>query len=148
MADKIVRPVIDDAEYGYDKVNVADQRRDRDSLLNWLERMIRARKECPEIGWGTMEILSVGPADVLAIRYDWRNTSLVTLHNFSSEPRAVSFKLDCPRGDRLVDVFFPRESHSDSSEDHQMDLAPYDWRWYRVGSADNSLDRAPRETPH
>jgi maltose alpha-D-glucosyltransferase / alpha-amylase len=34
-AEKVVRPVIDDDEYGYRKVNVADQRRDPDSLLNW-----------------------------------------------------------------------------------------------------------------
>jgi hypothetical protein len=29
---------------------VADQRRDPDSLLNWTERRIRARKELSEIG--------------------------------------------------------------------------------------------------
>ena len=38
--------------YGYQRVNVADQRRDPHSLLNWTERMIRMRKECPEISWG------------------------------------------------------------------------------------------------
>jgi maltose alpha-D-glucosyltransferase/alpha-amylase len=48
-AKKIVRPVIGDAVYGYAKVNVADQRRDPHSLLNWTERMIRMRRECPEI---------------------------------------------------------------------------------------------------
>jgi maltose alpha-D-glucosyltransferase / alpha-amylase len=43
---KIVRPVIDDSVYGYQEVNVADQRRDPQSLLNWTERMIRMRREC------------------------------------------------------------------------------------------------------
>ena len=51
-ADEVVRPVIDDEAYGYQKVNVADQRRDPNSLLNWMERMIRTRQECPEISWG------------------------------------------------------------------------------------------------
>jgi hypothetical protein len=45
---QLVRPLCP----GYEKVNVADQRRDQDSLLNWMERLIRRRRECPEIGWG------------------------------------------------------------------------------------------------
>ena len=57
-------------------MNVADQRRDPESLLNWTERMIRARKECPEISWGNFVVLRTNVPEVLAIRYDWRNTSL------------------------------------------------------------------------
>jgi hypothetical protein len=40
-------PVINDAVYGFERVNVAEQRRDSESLLNWTERVIRMRKECP-----------------------------------------------------------------------------------------------------
>ena len=53
-------PVISDGPYGYEHVNVADQRRDPDSLLNWTERIIRMRKEVPEIGWGDFEVLAGG----------------------------------------------------------------------------------------
>ena len=83
-ARRVVRPVIDDEKFGYRRVNVADQRRDPESLLNWTERMIRTRKECPEISWGDYRLLRTNVPEVLAMRYDWRNTSLVTLHNFSS----------------------------------------------------------------
>ena len=38
-------------------VNVERQRRDAASLLRWTTRMIRLRKECPEIGWGAWRIL-------------------------------------------------------------------------------------------
>jgi maltose alpha-D-glucosyltransferase/alpha-amylase len=51
-AKKTVLPVIAKGPYGYEKVNAADQRRDPESLLNWTERMIRMRKEVPELGWG------------------------------------------------------------------------------------------------
>jgi maltose alpha-D-glucosyltransferase / alpha-amylase len=44
-------PVIGDGVYGYPHVNVAVQRRDSNSLLKWMERIIRARKEVPAIGW-------------------------------------------------------------------------------------------------
>jgi maltose alpha-D-glucosyltransferase/alpha-amylase len=65
---KVVRPVINDQTYGYRKVNVADQRRDPQSLLNWTERMIRVRRECPEISWGNFVVLRTNVAEVLAIR--------------------------------------------------------------------------------
>lgn len=140
-SDTPVVPVIDDRTYGYKKVNVADQRRDPHSLLNWTERMIRMRKECPEISWGEFEVVTTSAAEVLAIRYDWRNTSLVTLHNFSSRATRAAFEVTAPRGDLLVDVF--SENHSDGRHGrHEIDLEPYAWRWFRVGSPDNALHRS------
>jgi maltose alpha-D-glucosyltransferase/alpha-amylase len=144
-ADTVVRPVIDDAEYGFMRVNAADQRRDRDSLLNWLERMIRARKECPEISWGKFSILPSGTAEVLVIRYDWRDTSLLTVHNFDRRTRTARFRVDVAGGDRLVDVFTIDESRADASGEHEILLEEYGHRWFRVGATDNALNRASRE---
>ena len=45
---RLMRPVVADGPFGYHEgVNVEDQRRDPGSLLNWIERLIRTRKECP-----------------------------------------------------------------------------------------------------
>ena len=46
-SDKPCSPVIDKGPYGYEHVNVAKQRRDPNSMLNWTERIIRMRKEVP-----------------------------------------------------------------------------------------------------
>src|SRR6202011_3657641 len=40
-SDKPIMPVISDGAYGFQHVNVAAQRYDPSSLLNWMERMIR-----------------------------------------------------------------------------------------------------------
>src|SRR5262249_44759496 len=98
-AKRVVRPAIDDREYGYAAVNVAAQRRDPESLLNWTERLIRARKECPEIGWGEFTVLRTNTPEVLVLRYDWRDTSLITMHNFSGRAQTVRLKVGCPHGD-------------------------------------------------
>src|SRR5947209_1308644 len=71
-SDKPVLPVISDGPYGYEHLNVAEQRRNPDSLMNWMERMIRMRKEAPEIGWGEFAFLRAGTNEVLAMRYTWR----------------------------------------------------------------------------
>ena len=141
-AAKVVRPVINDPEYGYKNVNVAAQRRDPHSLLNWTERIIRMRKECPEIAWGNFVVLRTTVPEVLALRYDWRDTSLLTLHNFGSARQRVKVRVDAQRDDVLVELFDGRHSKVQNDGMHRIDLAPYGWRWFRVGSADNVLDRS------
>jgi len=142
MARHVVRPVIHDKIYGYKRVNVAEQRRDPDSILNWTERVIRARKECPEISWGHYVVLRTNAPEVLAIRYDWRDTSLLTLHNFSRGKQTVKPKVDRPNDGLLVEVFDGHHSKKQNDGAHRIELEGYAWRWYRVGGADNALDRS------
>lgn len=142
-ARRIVRPAINQGEYGFEKVNAADQRRDPDSLLNQTERLIRMRRECPEISWGTSQILETNAPDVLLMRYDWRNTSMVTLHNFSGQKRNVRFRLANGEGECIVNVFRDQESVGTASGEHHLTLEPYGWGWFRVGTSDNTLRREP-----
>lgn len=138
-AQDVIRPVIDDPEYGYQRVNVADQRRDADSLLSWAVRMIHVRRECPEISWGEFNILETGASDVLALQYLWRGTGLVVLHNFAAQVRQSRIKLG-DGGDLLVDVFVHDTRHADNGV-HEIVLEPYGYRWFRIGAADNAPNR-------
>ncbi len=88
--DRPVLPVISEGPYGFQHVNVADQRRKPDSLLNWMERMIRMRKEVPEIGWGDFTFIGTGKPEVLAMQYTWRNNAVLCIHNLSTEPREIT----------------------------------------------------------
>ena len=56
-------------------------------MLNWTERIIRMRKEVPEIEWGDFTELNVRNPAILALRYDWRNNSVLFLHNLHDQPR-------------------------------------------------------------
>jgi maltose alpha-D-glucosyltransferase / alpha-amylase len=141
-ARKVVRRVIDDKTYGYRKVNVSDQRRDPQSILNWTERLIRMRKECPEISWGTFVVLRTNVPEVLALRYDWRETSMLTVHNFGNKAQKVILKAGCNGDNLLVEVFDGRHSRARNDGAHHIDLDEYAWRWYRVGAADNALNRS------
>ena len=141
-AKKVVRPVIEDPVYGYQVRNVAAQRRDKDSLLNWTERIIRMRKECPEISWGNFEVLRTNVPEVLALRYDWRDTSLITLHNFSTAKQRIKLKPGCANGNVLVELFDGHHSRAQNDGMHRISLGGHGWRWFRVGAADNVLDRS------
>src|SRR5262249_4473342 len=136
-ARRPIRSVIDDEVYGYERVNVADQRRDPASLLNWMERVIRTRKECPEIGWGDWRLLPRLPAHVLGIRYDFEHRATIALHNFLDRPAAVTISVDgC---DRLVNLLSQETSEADKSGRHRLELEPYGYRWMRSGASEQPI---------
>jgi maltose alpha-D-glucosyltransferase/alpha-amylase len=143
-SDKPVSPVICDGAYGYPHVNVADQRRDPNSLLNWMERMIRTRKEVPEIGWGDFSFLSTRQLEVLAMRYYWKNNAVLFLHNLGSEPREVRLLLNeaADKNCMLVNLLSNDHSQPEMNDQHCVVLEPYGYRWYRVCGLDYLLKRS------
>jgi maltose alpha-D-glucosyltransferase/alpha-amylase len=143
-------PVIDQGPYGYDHVNVAMQRRDPNSMLNWTERMIRMRKEVPEIGWGDFTIIATGDPSMLAIRYDWRNNSVLFVHNFDEEPREVSLAvgLNDERDLHLINLLSESHSRADDKGKHHLMLEGYGYRWFRIGGLDYLLRRSDIDVPH
>ena len=146
-----VVPVIDTGPYGYQHVNAAAQRRDPNSLLNWTERIIRMRKEVPEIGLGDFQVIDTGNNAMLMIRYDWRNNSVLFVHNLDDKPCEASFDvgLDDESAGLLVNLL--SEEHSRAREDgrHHLLLEAFAYRWYRVGGLDYLLKRSDIDVkPH
>jgi maltose alpha-D-glucosyltransferase/alpha-amylase len=135
-----VLPVISDPIYGYRQVNVEAQRRDPQSLLNWMERKIRMRRECPEISWGDWKILKTDQPGVLVMRYEWDDHTLVILHNFTAKPRAVMLDREAIAANtgtgKLVDLLATNDSRVDENGRYLVQLQPYDYRWLRAGGID------------
>lgn len=142
-AEKTVLPVIADGAYAFTYINAAVQRRDPNSLLNWTERIIRMRKECPEIGWGAWRALRTGSPCILALRYDWRGNAVLVIHNFASKAHSVTLRAD-RAGERLVNLFTEQHSVADAKGKHRIALEAYGYRWFRVGSLRYLLDREKR----
>jgi maltose alpha-D-glucosyltransferase / alpha-amylase len=140
---KCVIKVISGGAYGYEQVNVADQRRDPNSLLNWMERIIRMRKEVPEIGWGDFEVLSTKHTNVFAIRYDWRGNSVVIVHNLKATPCEIVLNIGAEKSDglELANLLSIDRSIPDQTGVHRILLEPYGYRWYRVGGLRNIVNR-------
>lgn len=132
-ASKLVHPIIDDGPYAYKHVNVEAQRREQDSTLNWMTRMIRLRHECPEIGWGDWQILDTDVPQVLAMHYCWQNSSLVIIHNFDERAHEISLKLKQEKESKLIDMIVDEENIADKKGIHKIKLDAYGYRWFRAG---------------
>ena len=132
-ARRTVRPVIADPIYGYTRVNAEAQRRDPHSLLNWMERKIRMRKECPEISWGDWKVVPTNAPPVLAMRYEFEERALFILHNFSEKPHAITVDARTAGDRTLIDLLATNDSRADDNGRHTIDLPPYAYRWFRAG---------------
>jgi maltose alpha-D-glucosyltransferase/alpha-amylase len=92
--DDCYNPVVDEGPYAYDRVNVAAQRDDPDSLLSRVRELSRARDRCPEIARGDFGIVDAEPKEVWAHRFDHEGEVLLCAHNFAAEPRDAVFGFD------------------------------------------------------
>jgi maltose alpha-D-glucosyltransferase/alpha-amylase len=143
-SERPVSSTIVQGPYGFEHVNVAKQRRDPQSLLNWTERIIRMRKEVPEVGWGDFKVISTGDPAVLIIRYDWRNNSVLFVHNLDEKPREIAFATGVAGNNSklLVNLLAEDHSRADGRGRHKLVLEPYGYRWFRVGGLDYLLKRS------
>jgi maltose alpha-D-glucosyltransferase/alpha-amylase len=133
LAQDTINPVIDEGVWGYEHVNVASQRRDENSFLNWMTRLIHVRKECPEIGLGKCAILDTGSSHVLAMRYDWRGNSVLVVHNCDEQPHEITVRPEVPGGELLANLLADEDLRSASNGEHRIALNSLEYRWFRVG---------------
>ncbi|HMJ12359.1 MAG TPA: alpha-glucosidase C-terminal domain-containing protein, partial [Polyangiaceae bacterium] len=136
-SSELVRPPVSSGPFTPQRVNVADQRRTPDSLLARVERLIRKRKECPEIGWGEAKVLNAHNQHVLAIFYTWQEGALLIVHNFSRSAQALRVDLKDAGAEELCDVFTGETCGGTRS--FEIELPPSGFRWLRVGAGDRAL---------
>lgn len=123
--------------YGPDHVNVADQKRDPDSLWTFVRALIQTYRECPELGWGDFGVLAQPRREVLAHRCSWEGSTIVALHNLSAEPVDTRVELDADdrRGDEpvwLEDLFAHEVVEVGRRGVVELGLEGYGHRWLRV----------------
>src|SRR5262249_31609843 len=105
-----------------------------DSFLNWTERAIRTRKECPEFGWGDLAFLPTSQPAVLAHACTWHGRTVAAVHNFSRARRTV--EVQRPDGTRNVQHLFGRGVPERARGLLDLvDLDGYDYRWVRLDRA-------------
>ncbi len=130
-ADKTYFPVISDAEYGYERVNVANQENDPDSFLSATRFLLQVRKAHPELQRGEMEIWETADKSVFAY---WRildDERTLCLYNLSAEVQSVSLHFPELAGQgKLIDLL--HEGRSWTLNDNippVLKMRPYASHW-------------------
>jgi len=129
--DRLVLPVITGGEYGYQRVNVATQQRDAESLLNWVEAAARVRRQCPEFGSGRYEWLDTDDRAVLAHMCHGDQTMVFAVHNLSARNAPAALSLP-GHVIGLHDLLANRPEDLQHGGKQRIELEPYGYRWFRA----------------
>ncbi len=129
---RLYLPVVTDAEYHYEAVNVAAQQSNPQSLLWWMRRTIALRKRHPAFGRGSLRFLHPGNRRVLAfIREDGEETLLVVA-NLSRYAQWTELDLAAHAGQVPVELFGEVEFPRIGAHPYHVSLGPHSFLWFRI----------------
>jgi glycosidase len=121
--------------FSAEHVNVRDQSRDPDSLLSFFRHLVEAYRACPELAWGTAQVVDPGPdaGQVLAHRCDADDVAVVAVHNMADRKVTATLPLSGLAGAALYDVLAADGSSEMVDDDGtvKVTLPPYGFRWLR-----------------
>jgi trehalose synthase len=130
--DKLRRPVVPGPRWGYRGLNVAQQERDPRSMLNWTERLIRRRRQTPEIAFGDWSFLSFPEAQIMGLRYDWGRRTVLLIHNLGASPCETSCKLEGAGQWKRVTDLLGEGGFSLTKNKLTVDMPAYGHLWLRA----------------
>jgi maltose alpha-D-glucosyltransferase/alpha-amylase len=130
--ERLAHPLISNALYGYQGVNVEAQLRSEHSLLHWTRRLIAARKSSRVFSRGSITFLKPVNHRVLAFLRTLDREQVLVVCNLSSTAQAVLLDLKEVAGALPIEMFgksvFPRISDAP----YVLTLGPYDFYWFRL----------------
>jgi maltose alpha-D-glucosyltransferase/alpha-amylase len=131
-AADLAGPVVE-GEFGPEHVNVADQRRDPDSLLAWIKLLVQRYREAPEFSWGECTVLEHEAPTVLAHRSDFEDGTVIALHNFSAEEAEVTLAVaGSGVGVTVADLLAGGTADVEPDGTLRHKVGPYGCCWLRV----------------
>lgn len=86
-------PPIDDAVYGFSRVNVDAAERDPGSLLHWTADILKLRRQYPTFATGDLTFIDTNNRAVLAFVRQDANATLLIVSNFAATPQSVTLNL-------------------------------------------------------
>jgi trehalose synthase len=128
---KLVQRVVPDG-YGPAHVNVADQRRDPDSLWSFMRGLIATYRMCPELGWGESSVIEQPDSRVFAHRCDLDDVAVVAVHNLCADGVVVDLAVDGLDETRELVDLLSQEEVPTSDGSLEVSLEGYGFRWYRL----------------
>jgi maltose alpha-D-glucosyltransferase/alpha-amylase len=130
--ERLWLPLVSNALYGFQAVNVESQQRNPTSLLNWTRRLIEVRRSTRVFGRGTIQFLKPANHRVLAFTRTLGRESVLVVCNLAGTAQVAELDLSSLSGAIPIEMFggsiFPRISQ----QPYPMMIGPYDFYWFRL----------------
>jgi len=129
---RLYSPVIMDAVWGYEAINVEAQQSDTSSLLNWMRNMIALRKLFQVFGRGTQRFLDPSNRKILAYIREFDGEQVLCVANLSRFWQPVQLDLSGLEGMVPVEMLGYVEFPTIGKESYPLTLGPYGFLWLEL----------------
>jgi maltose alpha-D-glucosyltransferase/alpha-amylase len=130
--ERLAQPLISNALYGFQAVNVESQQRMHHSLLNWMRRLIHVRKTTRAFSRGALSFLHPGNHRVLAYTRTLDGETVLVVNNLANTAQVVELDLSEYAGALPIEMFghslFPRIGELP----YMLTLSPFGFYWFRL----------------
>jgi maltose alpha-D-glucosyltransferase/alpha-amylase len=127
-------PVVDDATFGYQHLNVNAQQRDPGSLLHRIREMIRVRKGQPALRRGDSHFVDTPSRAILAYVRVLGDDAVLVANNLSSNQETAELDVEQFAGARPLDLFTGERHAVLSGSPLHLELGRYEFRWLLLES--------------
>ncbi|WP_414399786.1 maltose alpha-D-glucosyltransferase [Synechococcus sp. R3-13] len=140
---KLYLPIVIDAEYHYEAVNVEAQRNNPHSLWWTMKRLIAVRKRFQAFGRGSFELLHPENRKVLAFVRAYRGERILVVANLSRYAQWVGLDLSPWEGLIPVEIFGHTEFPPIGRLPYFLTLGPHSFYWFSLEPQTETIHLSP-----
>ncbi len=126
---QLYAPPLMDPVSGYQVVNVEAQLLDKSSLLQWMRRIIRLRKQYQVFGRGSLEFIEPANRKILAYIRQYQDETVLCMANLSRTPQSAELELSKYSGITPIEMFGMEAFHTISEQPYVVTFAPHGFYW-------------------
>jgi maltose alpha-D-glucosyltransferase/alpha-amylase len=131
----LYQPIILDPIYHYQAVNIEAQLQSPTSLLNWLRRLIRVRREHKVFGRGSLEFIPCRNRRVVAYVRSYQDQTALVVNNLSRFSQPVELDLSRYKGMGLTEIAGNVPFPTIGELPYLITLGPHGFYWFRLETA-------------
>jgi maltose alpha-D-glucosyltransferase/alpha-amylase len=131
----LVAPLIADAPYSFQAVNVRSAQRTKTSLLRWMQRLLRVRKLEPAFGRGTFESVSGSNTRTLAFIRRYKGDVILCVNNLSRFAQFVELDLREFAGTAPIELWSCNPFPAIEERPYVLTLGPHAFYWMKLQAA-------------
>ncbi len=144
---KLYLPVNIDPEYHFETRNVEAQQNNPNSLLWWMRRLLRLRKQHPAFGRGSLDFLYPENRRVLAFYRRYEGKTILVIANLSRFVQPVDLNLGEFQGFTPVEMFGGTEFPVITESHYLFTIGPNAFYWFSLELRQKMLESSGETSP-
>jgi len=125
-------PLIIDHVYGYQAINVESKSSQPSSILNFMKKMIAARKKYKALGRGTIEFIMPKNHKILTYVRSYEDEKILCVVNLAKTAEFIDIDLSEFSGCKLVEVFGQSEFPEIDHQKYVFMMQPHSFFWFEI----------------